>query len=80
MVLNKIAIINYNLKNYDYVFSYLQIAYEMDNSFDETLYNLSVMLYNIQEYKMAFNYLKDIRNKNREILELEKLISDKIKN
>lgn len=80
LVLNKIAIINYNLKNYDYVFSYLQIAYEMDNSFDETLYNLSVMLYNVQEYKKAFNYLKDIRNKSREILELEKLISDKIKN
>ena len=80
LFLNKVAIINYNLENYDYVFPYLQIAYEMNNDFEETLYNLSVMLYNVQEYKMALNYLKNIRNRSREILELKKLISDKIKN
>lgn len=78
-VLNKIAIMNYNSENYDYVFPYLQIAYEMDNSNEETLYNLAVLLYNVKEYEMALGYLKGIKNKDIEVLELENLINEGIK-
>ena len=78
-VLNKIAIMNYNSENYDYVFPYLQIAYEMDNSNEETLYNLAVLLYNVKEYEMALGYLKGIKNKYIEVLELENLINEEIK-
>ncbi|SFU78265.1 hypothetical protein SAMN04487886_11578 [Clostridium sp. DSM 8431] len=71
--------LNYNNERYDKVIPYLQMAYNISPKDIETLYNISIVLYNIGDYRGALKYLDQMDNKNNEILELEKILKEKIR-
>ncbi|WP_207650727.1 hypothetical protein [Clostridium sp. DSM 8431] len=55
------------------------MAYNISPKDIETLYNISIVLYNIGDYRGALKYLDQMDNKNNEILELEKILKEKIR-
>lgn len=66
---NQLAILLFNMKQYDFVIPMLQAALSISQD-DDTLYNLGYVLIQAGEYDLARSYLEKIQVKDKEILDL----------
>ncbi|MCX7694219.1 MAG: glycosyltransferase family 2 protein, partial [Caloramator sp.] len=73
-VLNDIAVYLYNNELYDYVIPLLNKSYELNNQHRDTIYNLSYVLCLLGELDLALTYLNNLKDKDKDILDLIKEI------
>jgi O-antigen biosynthesis protein len=78
-LLHKIAINNFQISYHDYVLPYLQEAYNMDSTNNDTLYNLSFVLVAYGELEIASKYLKLIEKKDEVTNQLSEFIDKNLK-
>ena len=69
-VLNQIAISHFNNKKYDKVLPYLKTSYDIDNSNQDTIFNLAYVLNYYGEKELALEYASKIEEKTEDIIKL----------
>ncbi|MEJ8552663.1 glycosyltransferase [Tepidibacter sp. Z1-5] len=77
-ILNIIATKCYENEIYDCVIPLLQRAFDYDNSNEDILINLGLVLYNIGEYELSLFYLEKINNKTEEIISIIEEINSNV--
>ncbi|KOY65906.1 glycosyltransferase [Clostridium sporogenes] len=76
-VFNFIAINMYNNKKYEYALKILQLAYEYNPKYKDTIYNIAYVMYKAGDKKTALDYLNLLSEKDEEIQKLkEEILED----
>ncbi|PLR78239.1 glycosyl transferase [Bacillus sp. V3-13] len=69
-MLNKVGIILFERQSYENVLPFLNAAFEMNKTNDDTLFNLGFILSEFGEYRLGLSYLESIKNKDQDVTQL----------